>query len=106
MDDYFFLQNLEIELDDIPADSIISRTLLKNEHVDVILFGFAPGQELTEHTSSRPAMLHFVSGEADLTLGADSMQVTAGAWAYMPPRLPHSILAKTAVTMLLVMVKK
>lgn len=106
MNDYFFLQNLEIELDDIPADSIVSRTLLKNEHVDVILFGFAPGQELTEHTSSRPAMLHFVSGEAELTLGADSMQATPGAWTYMPPRLPHSILAKTAVTMLLVMVKK
>lgn len=105
MVDYKFIQNLEIEIPEIPADSIVSRSLLKNEHVDVILFGFAAGQELSEHTSSRPAMLHFISGEADLTLGADKMSAAAGAWVYMPPRLPHSILAKTAVTMLLVMVK-
>lgn len=106
MSDYTFLQNLEIEIPDIPSDSIVSRSLLKNEHVDVILFGFAAGQELSEHTSSRPAMLHFIGGEAHLTLGADEMTAQSGTWAYMPPKLPHSIVAKTAVTMLLIMVKK
>jgi quercetin dioxygenase-like cupin family protein len=68
-----------------------------------ILFGFAPGQELSEHKSSKPALLHFVEGEADITLGDDSKAAGPGTWVYMEPDLPHSILAKTKVLMVLVL---
>lgn len=104
MDNYKFVSDLNGEITDIPADSIISQTILKDGHKKAILFGFAPGQELSEHTAAQPAMLHFIEGEADITLGEDSMQAEAGAWAYMPANLPHSILAKTRVVMLLVMI--
>lgn len=105
MEPFIYLPDLAAALPEIPADSIVSRTIVKNDHVDVILFGFAPGQELSEHTSSRPAMLHFLAGEATLTLGDVVETAVAGSWAYMQPKLPHSILAKTQVTMALIMVK-
>jgi len=105
MDDYTFFADLVRELPEIPADSIVSRNLLKNEHMDVILFGFAAGQELSEHTSSRPAMLYFVDGEADLTLGGEKMTAVPHTFTTMRPHLPHSILAHTPVTMLLIMLK-
>ncbi len=105
MENYHYLENLESLLPDIPADSIISRSVLKNEHTDVTLFGFAAGQELTENTSSRPAILHFVKGKARLTLGGEEKTAEAGAWAYMPPRLPHSITAETPVIMLLTLLR-
>ncbi|MDH5506588.1 MAG: cupin domain-containing protein [Anaerolineae bacterium] len=101
--DYTYLANLAAEFDEIPEDSIVSKTLHKDGKHKAILFGFAPGQELSEHTAAVPAMLYFVKGEAELTLGEDSMSVGPGAWAQMPANLAHSIVAKTPVVMLLVM---
>ena len=34
------------------ANGIVSRTLMRAPNVRVVLFGFAEGQELTEHTST------------------------------------------------------
>jgi len=102
-DSYRFFANLAGETPDIPPDSIISRTLYTDGQVKVILFGFAAGQELSEHTAAVPAMLHFLAGRAKLTVGGDALQAEAGAWLHMPPRLPHSVLAETAVTMLLIL---
>ncbi len=102
---YTFIENLFAQLPEIPPDSIVSRTFYSEGQLKAILFGFAAGQELSEHTSSQLAILHFLQGEADLTLGSDKMSVSAGAWATMPPHLPHSIVAKTQVVMLLLMIK-
>ena len=63
------------------------------------------GQELSEHTASKPAVIHFLSGEADVTLGDQPLAVTAGAWVHMPAGLPHSIAAKTPTVILLLLLK-
>jgi quercetin dioxygenase-like cupin family protein len=90
---------------EIPADSTISTTIYQDDHLKAVLFGFAAGQELSEHTASMAAVLHFVQGEAHVTLGAQEMDVQANTWIHMPPRLPHSITAKTPVVMLLLLLK-
>lgn len=102
---YTYLANLLEQIPEIPPDSIISRTFYNDDQMKAILFGFAAGQELSEHTSTQTAILHFIQGEADLTLGIDKMTARAGTWVYMPPQLPHSILAKTPVLMVLLMIK-
>ena len=101
----FLYSNVLEQLPEVPADTIVSRTLHNDPRIRVILFGFAPGQELTEHTSSMAAILHLLQGEARLTLGSDSQEVKAGAWAYMQPHLPHSILAHSHAAMLLILLK-
>ena len=90
---------------DVPADSIVSRTLLDDGHLKIILFGFDAGQELSEHTASMTAILHFLSGEASLTLDTEERTAKAGTWVHMPPRLPHSVKALTPVNMLLMMIR-
>jgi quercetin dioxygenase-like cupin family protein len=90
-------------ISNLPEDSILSLDVYGDGDVKVILFGFAPGQELSEHTSSRPAVLHFLEGEADLVLGDESMDAVAGTWVHMSAHLPHSIHARTAVSMLLML---
>lgn len=105
MTTYTYVANLSDLVPDIPADSIISRNIYTDERVRVVLFRFAAGQELSEHTASRPAILHFLNGEASLTLGDDETTACTGTWVHMPPDLPHSIVAKTAVTMLLLLIK-
>lgn len=89
----------------ITPDSTISRTVHQDEHVKVVLFGFAAGQELSEHTAAVPAHLYFIAGEAEVLLGQETVTVKTGSWVQMPARLPHAIKANTEVKMLLTLLK-
>lgn len=88
-----------------PEKGILSRTLFNHEKVKAVIFGFAKGEELSEHTASMPAILHFLQGEARLTLGDDVLEAMAGTWVHMPTGQRHSIQAKTPVVMLLLLLK-
>lgn len=101
---YRYLSSLQTQFPEIPPDSIISRTLFSDGRVNATLFGFAAGQELTEHTSTKRALLQVISGEARLTLGKDTHEASAGAFADMPANLPHSIKAKSNAVMLLLLI--
>jgi quercetin dioxygenase-like cupin family protein len=65
----------EVEL---PEDGILTRTLLNNDDLKAVIFGFGRGEELSEHTASMPAILHFIQGEATLTLGDDTIEAQSG----------------------------
>jgi quercetin dioxygenase-like cupin family protein len=106
MEAYHFIENLLASEKDLPSDSILSRTLLQNDDLRVILFQFAPGQELSEHTASKPAILHFLSGTASVTVGGDAKSAAPNTFIYMQPHLPHSIVAESQVSMLLMMLEK
>ena len=88
-----------------PADGILSRTVYQDDRIKAVVFGFSQGQELTEHTAGKPAMLFFVKGEAMVGLGDDMQEARAGTWVHMPAGLKHSIKAKTPTVMLLVLLK-
>jgi quercetin dioxygenase-like cupin family protein len=85
----------------LPDRGIHSQTLSDQDGVELVLFGFAAGEALSEHTSARPAIIHILSGEADLTAGTETHQAVAGTWLRMPARLPHSVLARTPLVMAL-----
>jgi quercetin dioxygenase-like cupin family protein len=88
-----------------PDDGIISRTVHNDEQFKAVVFGFGAGQELSEHTASLQAVMHFLSGTADVTLGGEAVAAAAGTWIHMPAGTPHSIVAKTPVVMLLLLLK-
>ncbi|MCA9249402.1 MAG: cupin domain-containing protein [Planctomycetales bacterium] len=88
-----------------PGDGILTRTLHNDDGVKAVLFGFGSGQELSEHTASMPAILHFVEGNATVTLGDEVVRAQAGTWIHMPANLQHSIIAETKVVMLLLLLK-
>ncbi len=88
-----------------PDDGILTRTLFNDDHVKAVLFGFGAGQELSEHTASMPAILHFIKGEATLTMGEDPVEAQAGTWVHIPPNLKHSVQTKTSTLMLLLLLK-
>lgn len=89
----------------VPPDGILSRTLHNDDHVRVVLFAFSQGQELSNHTAPVTAMLYFVRGEGELTLGGDKVEAKPGTFAWMTPKLNHAILAKSPLIMLLMMLK-
>ena len=89
-----------------PADGILTRTIFNDENIKAVIFGFGQDEELSEHTASMPAILHFIRGEATLTLGEDVINAQAGTWVHMPPQLKHSIRTQSQAVMLLLLLKK
>lgn len=103
---YQVIPNLADLLPEVTPDSITSRTVHKDNGLKTVLFSFAQGQSLSEHSAAQPAVIHILSGEATITLGTDIYEAQAGTWIYMTPRLAHSVVAKTPLTMLLLLLSK
>lgn len=87
------------------ANGIVSRTILRTPNSRVVLFGFAEGQELTEHTSTQHAVIQILSGECEFSLAGKPHTVKAGDLIYMPPNLPHAVKATRQFSMLLTLSK-
>jgi quercetin dioxygenase-like cupin family protein len=87
------------------ANGIVSRTLLRTQTSRVVLFGFAEGQELTEHTSTQQALVQILSGECEFSLDGKPHVLRAGDLVYMPPNLRHAVRATTQFSMLLTLSK-
>ena len=59
-------------------DGIVSRTVLRTPGQRVVLFGFAEGQELTEHTSAQTAIVQILTGECEFILAGKSHPLKSG----------------------------
>lgn len=92
--------------DEMPLvpDGIVSRTLFKSPFARVVLFSFAEGEELSEHTSSLRVIVQILSGTCDFTVGSERRLLVAGDVVYMPPHLLHSVKATKAFSMLLTLI--
>jgi quercetin dioxygenase-like cupin family protein len=86
-------------------NGIVSRTLLRTPTSRAVLFGFAEGQELTEHTSTQHATVQMLSGECEFSLAGRPHLLKAGDLLYMPPHLPHALKATKQFSMLLMLSK-
>src|ERR1035441_6217502 len=86
-------------------NGIVSQTLLRTANSRVVLFGFAEGQELTEHTSTQHALVQMLSGECEFSLAGQPHPLKTGDLLYMPPNLPHAAKATTKFSMLLTLTK-
>lgn len=82
-------------------NGIVSRTLWRTPTLRVVLFGFDQGQELTEHTSTRHALVQILSGQCEFRLAGKPHLLKAGDLLSMPPHLPHAVTATTPFSMLL-----
>lgn len=71
----------------------------------VVLFAFAADDGLTEHVAPFPATIQIIKGEAELTVGDQSVVGKPGTWIQMAAKTPHSIKAATPFVMLLTLLK-
>jgi quercetin dioxygenase-like cupin family protein len=86
-------------------NGIVSRTVLRTETTRLVLFGFAEGQELTEHTSTQQAVIQILSGKCEFSLAGQPRSLKSGDLLYMPPNLRHAVKATSAFSMLLTLTK-
>jgi quercetin dioxygenase-like cupin family protein len=87
------------------SNGIVSRTLLRTANGRVVLFGFAEGQELTEHTTTQHALIQILSGECEFSTAGQPHTLKTGDLLYMPPHLAHAVKATKKFSMLLTLFK-
>ncbi|MFC2641455.1 MAG: cupin domain-containing protein [Propionibacterium acidifaciens] len=86
------------------AESIVSRILVDNDLLQVTQFTFGAGQTLSEHTSSRAAVIQVLEGELTFSLDGVDHPMRAGDCLYMAPEVRHAVRAETDCRMALVLV--
>jgi len=90
---YTFYPDLAAETA-LPARGIHSQTMSKEAGLEVVLFAMAAGEQLSEHSASRPAVVHVLAGAGHLVVDGDQHALQAGSWLRMAARTPHAITAE------------
>ena len=95
-------------LDEIqpPESGKKSVVIADDDNTKVVLFAFAAGAGLAEHFAPLPAIIQIIRGEAELTVGEETVAGKPGTWIQMAGKTPHSIKAATPLVMLLTLIKK
>ncbi len=91
---------------DIPKAGITSCPVYKSKRLRGVIFGFAEGEEMSEHTAAVPAIAQILEGECTFTFEEESKELKAGAWVHMDAHLPHSVTAKTPLKLMLYLLRE
>lgn len=85
--------------------STVSKVVVKDGPLRLVLFAFDRGEELTEHTASLPVVIQVIDGAATVEASGDSVQLMAGGWLFLEANEPHTVVADQPTKMLLTMVR-
>ena len=88
-----------------PESGKQSIVLADDDNTKVVLFAFAAGDGLKEHVAPLPAIIQIINGEAELTVGEETVAGKPGTWIQMAAKTPHSIKATTPLVILLTLLK-
>lgn len=105
MFEYTLYEDLASEVD-IPKAGITSCPVYKSDRLRGVIFGFADGEEMSEHTAAVPAIAQVLAGECTFTLDKEVKELKVGAWVLMDAHLPHSIVAKTPLKLMLYLLRE
>ncbi len=86
--------------------AVVSRTILRRPAGTITLFAFDAGEGLSEHSTPHEALIHALTGEAEISIGAATHRVTAGQSLHLPADVPHAVAALSPFRMMLVMLRR
>jgi quercetin dioxygenase-like cupin family protein len=85
----------------IQTGAVVSKVVHRGDGMNVTVFGFDVGEELTEHRASRAAVVQVLSGRLRFTVDGEELELVPGSWLQMTPATPHSLVATEPTIMLL-----
>lgn len=88
---------------DIQEEATVSRTVLREDGLRAVLFGFDKDQALSEHTATMPVTIQVLEGKLRVGGEGREVELTAGGIVYLSARLPHTVYAVEPSKMLLQM---
>ncbi|MDO5511483.1 cupin domain-containing protein [Corynebacterium sp.] len=65
--------------------------LLQGDGANLIVFTFAPGQDLPDHRSAHPITVQCVAGELDFTCGEETVRLDPGVVVHLPEHVTHRV---------------
>lgn len=98
-------KGLLTDIIDYSNDSIVSKTIAKNNGGSAVTFAFDKGQGLTEHRSPVDALVYIIEGSGLISISGVDHEMSAGEIIIMPANEPHAVKAVEKLKMLLIMLK-
>ncbi len=88
----------------IQTGAVVSKVVHRGDGLNVTVFGFDAGEELTTHQVSRAALVQVMSGRLRFTVDDEQLDLGPGSWLHMAPEAPHSLVASEPTVMLLTLI--
>lgn len=98
-----FIENLAAQID-YSDGSTVSKTVMRAEGVNIVLFSFAAGEELSEHTAAMSVIVEALEGQLEITAEGRTVTLNPGGIVHFTTRLPHAVRAVEASKMALYMI--
>lgn len=95
---FFFLLKERIEY---PSEGVLSKVIFKDKACQYTLFCMAEGTNISEHTSTRNAVINVMEGTGILTLEGEDIQLEPGIFVFMKANAPHALKAEQNLAFLL-----
>lgn len=86
-------------------NSVVSKTIIKQDKSNVTIFAFDQGQGLSEHTAPFDALVNIIDGEANILIAGEDHLLKQDEMMIMPANKPHALQAVKKFKMMLVMIK-
>ena len=97
-------KNIE-ELIEYPKEGILSKKIINNEKADTTLFCMARGTEISEHTSTKPAVVYIIEGKGVFNLVGKDIKMQKNTFIFMKENSVHSLKAEENTAFLLMLFK-
>lgn len=88
---------------EIQPESTVSRVVMREDGLRVVLFGFDKDQALSEHTAAMPVTIQVLEGKLRVGGEGREVELVPGGVVYLSARLPHTVYAVEPSKMLLSM---
>ncbi len=82
---------------------VLSKVLLKENNCQYTLFCLAADTNISEHTSTRNAVINVIEGRGILTLKGEDIKLEQGIFVFMRANAPHALKAEENLAFLLTM---
>ena len=86
---------------EFPREGVFSKVLAKGESSNHTLMCLAKGTDISEHTSSREAVVTVLKGKGTFVLNGRKIRMKPGIFIFMPKSAPHSLSASEDLAILL-----
>jgi len=86
---------------EFPKEGVFSKVLVKTDISNHTLMCLAKGSDISEHTSTREASVTVLKGKGIFVLNGKRIKMKPGVFIFMPKNAPHSLSAKTNLSILL-----
>lgn len=80
---------------------VLSKLLVKLPYCQLTLFCLAAGTDISEHTSTRNAVVQVIEGRGILTLEGKDILLEPDVFIFMPANAPHALQAQENLAFLL-----